>query len=375
MATVRNWQLGRDMEYPFPEVRPRRQFGMVMDTNKCIACQTCTVACKTTWTPGRGQELMLWNNVESKPYGFFPLGWDVRILERLGVQSADGPVYRGRTLFEAAPEGERVLGFLPDSLDYAHPNVGEDDSVGSMSRGAALSVPHLQWMYYLPRICNHCTFPACLGACPRQSVYKRPEDGVVLIDQQRCRGYRECVRGCPYKKSYFNPLNRISEKCIGCYPRLEQGLQTQCTVTCIGKIRLQGFVAPPERAREDNPLDYLVHVARVALPLYPQFGLEPNVYYVPPIHVPDPFLVQMFGPGAPAAVQAYRNARNDKTLAGLFALFGSTERTIAYFKIVGDQAVAFDDQRKETVRVPIYEPVHVRPAQDRLYQVMRSNTT
>jgi len=99
------------------------------------------------------------------------------------------------------------------------------------------------------------------------------------------------------------------------------------------------------------------------------------VYYVPPIHVPDPFLVQMFGPGAPAAVQTYRNARNDKTLAGLFALFGSTERTIAYFKIVGDQAVAFDDQRKETVRVPIYEPVHVRPAQDRLYQVMRSNTT
>ena len=69
MPKVSNWQIGREMEYPYPEVRPRRQFGMVMDTNKCIACQTCTVACKTNWTTGRGLETMYWNNVESKPYG------------------------------------------------------------------------------------------------------------------------------------------------------------------------------------------------------------------------------------------------------------------------------------------------------------------
>jgi nitrate reductase beta subunit len=83
----------------------------------------------------------------------------------------------------------------------------------------------------------------------------------------------------------------------------------------------------------------------------------------------------MFGPGVQAAVAAYRNAKNDKTLAGLFALFGSTERTIPYFKIVGDYALALDDSKKEIMRVPIYEPVFVRPAQDRLYQIMRSNTT
>jgi len=146
-------------------------------------------------------------------------------------------------------------------------------------------------------------------------------------------------------------------------------------VNCIGKIRLQGWINPPEKAREDNPVDYLVHVRKIALPLYPQFGLEPNVYYVPPIHVPESFTHQMFGPGVQAAVAAYRNAKNDKTLAGLFALFGSTERTIPFFKIVGDYAVALDDTKKEIMRVPIYEPVFVRPAQDRLYQIMRSNTT
>ena len=85
MPKVYNWQIGREMDYPYEGARPKRQFAMLFDTNKCIACQTCTVACKTTWTPGRGQEYMFWNNVETKPYGYYPLGWDVRILEQHGV--------------------------------------------------------------------------------------------------------------------------------------------------------------------------------------------------------------------------------------------------------------------------------------------------
>lgn len=74
MPKVFNWQIGREMDYPYEEARPQKQFAMVLDLNKCIACQTCTVACKTTWTPGRGQEYMFWNNVETKPYGYYPLG-------------------------------------------------------------------------------------------------------------------------------------------------------------------------------------------------------------------------------------------------------------------------------------------------------------
>lgn len=375
MAKVYNWQIGREMEFPYEGVRPKKQFAMVMDLNKCIACQTCTVACKTTWTPGRGQEYMFWNNVETKPYGYYPLGWDVKILDKLGVYAMDGPVYKGKTLFEAAPEGESVLGYLPDDLDYAHPNIGEDDSLGNMAQGEFLQMPHMQWMYYLPRICNHCTYAACLGSCPRQSIYKRSEDGIVLIDQQRCRGYRECIKGCPYKKTFFNPMTRVSEKCIGCYPAVENGRQTQCTITCIGKIRMQGFITTPDQARADNPLDYLIHVAKVAKPLYPQFGLEANVYYIPPIHVPIPFLSQMFGHGVPEAIATYRKAKDDKKLLGAMLLFGATPDIIHHYKVEGNHTIGYDESGVELVRVPLREPILVRAAYDERHEVYRSNTT
>ncbi len=375
MAKVFNWQLGREMDYPYEGTRPKRQFAMVFDTNKCIACQTCTVACKTTWTPGRGQEYMYWNNVETKPYGYYPLGWDVNILEKLGVQDQSKPVYAGKTLFEAAPPGEPVLGYLPDDADYANPNVGEDDSTGLMPQGAYLTMPHMQWMFYLARICNHCTYAACLGSCPRQVIYKRPEDGIVLIDQTRCRGYRECVKGCPYKKVYFNPITRVSEKCIGCYPAVEGGRQSQCTVTCIGKIRLNGFITTPDRADEHNPMDYLVHVAKVALPLYPQFGLEPNVYYIPPIHVPPPYLIQMFGHGVPQAIETYKRVRDDKRLLGALMLFGSTPEILHRFRVSGDHAIGYDEKGGEVIRVPLTEPFQIRAFFDEARKVYRHNVT
>jgi nitrate reductase beta subunit len=375
MAKVFNWQIGREMDYPYEAARPKRQFAMILDTNKCIACQTCTVACKTTWTPGRGQEYMFWNNVETKPYGYYPLGWDVKILEKLGVQEMDGPVYAGKTLFDAAPPGERLLGYLPDDLDYAHPNIGEDDSAGLMGQGAHLTLPHMQWMFYLPRICNHCTYAACLAACPRQSIYKRQEDGIVLLDQIRCRGYRECVRGCPYKKVYFNSETRVSEKCIGCYPAVEGGRQTQCTITCIGKIRIQGFISTPEKANRENPLDYLIHVAKVALPLYPQFGLEPNTYYIPPVHVPPAFLRQMFGWGVERANETYWRAKDDKELLGALTLFGATPEISHVFRLNGDSVIGYDEKGAELVRVPLREPIVVRPVYDARLQVYRSNIT
>jgi nitrate reductase / nitrite oxidoreductase, beta subunit len=378
MAQVYNWQIGREMEYPFEEARPQRQFAMIMDTNKCIACQTCTVACKTTWTPGRGQEYMLWQNVETKPYGFYPLGWDVRILEKLGVQEMTGPVYEGKTLFEAAPDGEPVLGYMPDDEDWAYPNVGEDDSFSLAEwaeLGAYFTGKHAQWMYYLPRICNHCTYAACLGSCPRQSIYKRPEDGIVLNDLHRCRGYRECVKGCPYKKMHFNSVTRVSEKCIGCYPAIENGRQTQCTITCIGKIRLQGFISRPDEVNEDNPLDYLIHVRKIAKPLYPQFGLEANVYYIPPVHVPPKYLNQMFGWGVEEAVELYRQAADDRRLLGALLLFGSTERIIERFTVRGNYAIGMDRDGAELSRVPIEEPIHVRAAYDDRLDVFRTNVT
>lgn len=373
MARVYNWQLGREMSYWYPESRPERQFGAVFDTNKCIACQTCTLACKTTWTSGRGQEYMLWNNVETKPYGFYPLGWDLKLLEMLNGGAWNGSKYEGQTIFESAPAGERVLGWRPTSQDYAYPNVGEDDCAGQVDGGAGFSLPHMNWFFYLARICNHCTYPACLASCPRGSIYKRPEDGIVLVDQSRCRGYQECVRGCPYKKVFYNPMTGTSEKCIACFPKIEQGIQPQCFVNCIGKIRMAGWISRPDKVRADNPIDYLVHIKKVALPLFPQFGLEPNVYYIPPVHVPVSFTRQLFGPGVDEAVKTYRNAPNDPDLAGLLHLFGSSEELMPRFKRQGDTVVGADEKGQTVVSVPMHEPVHIRPAYDRLYQIQRTN--
>ncbi len=373
MARVQNWQIGREMSYWYPESRPQKQFAAVFDINKCIACQTCTLACKTTWTSGKGQEYMLWNNVESKPYGFYPLAWDLKLLKMLGAQDWQGGEYSGRTIFESAEAGQRVLGWRPDERDYAYPNVGEDDCAGQIENGADLHVPHLTWFFYLARICNHCTYPACLASCPRGSIYKRPEDGIVLVDQGRCRGYRECVKGCPYKKVFFNPLTGTSEKCIACYPKMENGLQPQCFANCIGKIRLAGYISKPDEAKPENPLDYLVHVRKVALPLFPQFGLEPNVYYIPPIHAPASFLHQLFGPGAEAAVKTYRAAAEDQDLTGLLGLFGSTERVVPRWKRENDWIIGLDEQDKEILRVPLREPVHIRAAYDEKHQIARVN--
>ena len=78
-------------------------------------------------------------------------------------------------------------------------------------------------MLYLPRICNHCANPSCVASCPSGAIYKRGEDGIVLINQESCRGWRACVAACPYKKIYYNWKTGKSEKCILCFPRLETG--------------------------------------------------------------------------------------------------------------------------------------------------------
>ena len=373
MARVYNWQIGREMSYWYPPSRPEKQFAAVFDVNKCIACQTCTLACKTTWTSGKGQEYMLWNNVESKPWGNYPLNWDGQLLEMLGPQERNEGEYKGRTLFEAGREGERVLGWRSEDEDYAFPNVGEDDCSGAVDHGKVFNMPHLNWFFYLARICNHCTYPACLASCPRASIYKRPEDGIVLLDQARCRGYRECIKACPYKKTFYNSLNGISEKCIACFPKIEQGLQPQCFLNCIGKIRMAGWISTPDKARADNPIDYLVHVRKVALPLFPQFGLEPNVYYIPPLHVPMPFLRQLFGPNVDQAMEVYRQTPNDPDMAGLLGLFGSTEKIVTSWKREGEWISGSDAQGQEVVRVPLKEPVYIREAFDARHGIARTN--
>jgi len=303
MSNVYNWQLGRDMDYPYDAAFPNYQFAFVFNLNRCIGCQSCTMACKSTWTFSKGQENMWWNNVETKPYGGYPQHWDVKTLDLLEQANPGGQTwssapkdlkapygeFKGKTVFEAAktnvsPEGaQKALGYLPTDEEWSAPNRFEDNPTGSQKgqkgqyfTGGEGLPQHKTWFFYLARICNHCSYPACLAACPRNAIYKRPEDGIVLIDQERCRGYRKCMEACPYKKSHYRGTTRTSEKCIGCFPRVEgrdqEGgglpMQTRCMSACIGQIRLQGLVQmnPDGTWKEDryHPLYYLVHVAKVA---------------------------------------------------------------------------------------------------------------
>lgn len=379
MPKVYNWQIGREMEYPYDVPRPKKQFAAIFDTNKCIACQTCTITCKMTWTQGRGQEYMFWNNVESKPFGSYPFEWDFKVLQMIEGGKWEGEKYVGKTIFEKAQEeGKTVKGFLPSVDDFAYPNLGEDEIWGGEVEGGMHvdSHPHPIWFFYLPRICNHCTYPGCGAACPRQSIYKRRDNGVVLIDQERCQGYRRCVEGCPFKKSMYNATTGRSEKCVACYPKMEEGIQTQCVEQCIGKIRMQGWVNQPDDIDEYNPIDYLVHVRKIALPLYPQFGTEGNVYYIPPIHVPTPFLKQMFGPRVEHAVEVYRDAlKSDPVLQGLLVLFGSAPEIMTRFQVKNGVAYGYDERGRKVAEAPITEPLQFRDHYDAQRDVYRLDVT
>lgn len=379
MATRKNWQIGRDMTYPYEAAPPKKQVAYIFDTNKCIACQTCTVACKTAWTSGKGQEYQFWNNVESKPYGGYPARWDLSIYKHTGpaVWKDDGKgghALKSSTIFEGNGPQDPPRGWRPEPEDYATPNLGEDDIAGEVNLGHFLTGPNQpMWMFYLARICNHCDNPACAAACPRKAIYKRDEDGIVLIDQERCRGYQECIKACPYKKTFYNLINRASEKCIGCYPRVEQGFQSLCVEGCIGKIRFHGFRTTQGEPREDNPFDYLIHFRKLALPLYPQFGTGPNVFYVPPIHVPDVYLEQLFGPGVEEAKELYRKVKDDKKLLGALLLFGSTDRIVERFEVTGDESIGYDGEGKEVTRVPLTEAYIIRNHLDERHQAYRIN--
>jgi nitrate reductase beta subunit len=373
MPKHENWHIGREMEYPYDAVPPKKQVAYIFDTNKCIECQTCTVACKTCWTSGRGEETIFWNNVETRPYGGYPQAWDTRLLEQLPPAEWKMEKLASPTVFETQGANKPPQGHMPQAVDYARPNLGEDDITGTVQQGHHFLGMHPMWMFYLARICNHCDHPACLAACPRKAIYKRPEDGIVLVDQQRCRGYQECVKACPYKKVFYNIIGRASQKCIGCFPRVEKGDVALCVESCIGKIRLHGFLTTQTPPKEDNPLDFIVRIRKLALPLYPQFGTGPNVYYIPPVHVPDPFLEQLFGPTVEKAKEMYRHLRDDKQLLGAMLLFGASNRLLSRFEVQGEIAVGWDVDGKEVARVPFTEPRYTREQLDKRFNVYRHN--
>ncbi len=352
------------------------QMAMVMNLDKCIGCHTCSVTCKQAWTNRSGMEYVWFNNVETRPGLGYPRtyedqdvwqgGWVRKANGRLTLK-AGGRWKKLATIFSNpklpslddyyepwtydyatlinAPAQELFPVARPISLISGKPmniswSANWDDNLGGSQEHAKRDVMlkgiedkvklefEQTFMFYLPRICEHCLNPSCAASCPSGAIYKRSEDGIVLVDQDKCRGWRMCVSGCPYKKVYFNHKTGKAEKCTFCYPRIEVGIPTVCAETCVGRLRYIGlmlydadrvleaasvendedlyeaqrsvFLDPndPAVAREAElagiPLDWieaakkspvrrLIQDYQVALPLHPEYRTMPMVWYIPPL--------------------------------------------------------------------------------------------
>src|SRR5829696_4854964 len=352
------------------------QMAMVMNLDKCIGCHTCSVTCKQAWTNRAGTEYVWFNNVETRPGQGYPRtyedqerwrgGWRrdgrgrlrlrdggrlhklLRIFSNPKLPSIDDyyepwtydyenlinaplgeqmPVAPPRSLISGKPMKVSWSANWDDNLAGSPEIVPGDPVLKKVSEQVRLELEQT-FMFYLPRICEHCLNPSCVASCPSGAMYKRTEDGIVLVDQDRCRGWRMCVSGCPYKKVYFNHKTGKAEKCTFCYPRVEVGIPTVCSETCVGRLRYIGLVLydadkvleaatveddhdlyqaqldvflDPEdsevrreaeragipgdwiEAAQRSPVYALINTYKVALPLHPEYRTMPMVWYVPPL--------------------------------------------------------------------------------------------
>ncbi len=357
-------------------MRVMAQMAMVMNLDKCIGCHTCSVTCKQTWTNRSGMEYVWFNNVETRPGQGYPRtyedqdrwegGWELNRRGRLTLKAGNRlknlltifsspnmpsiqdyyepwsydyetltnaplqehtPVARPRSLISGEDTAISWSANWDDSLAGA-PELAPDDPVLRKVSDRIRLEFEQTFMFYLPRICEHCLNPSCAASCPSGAIYKRSEDGIVLVDQDRCRGWRKCVTGCPYKKVYFNHRTGKAEKCTFCFPRVEVGLPTVCAETCVGRLRYIGLVLydadavlgaasvqdehrlldaqrsvlldpdDPQVIREAeragiphdwieaaqrSPIWSLINRYQVALPLHPEYRTMPMVWYIPPL--------------------------------------------------------------------------------------------
>ncbi|MDK1020014.1 MAG: nitrate reductase subunit beta [Candidatus Hydrogenedentes bacterium] len=355
----------------------RSQISMVFHLDKCIGCHTCSIACKNIWTDRKGTDYMWWNNVETKPGTGFPALWEDQDKFKGGWEKHNGKIrlkstgkgriipnifhnpnmpsmddyyepwtYDYQNLFNA-PEGPDQPTAKPISMvtgEYIDIESGPnwDDDLGGSPIYAA-NDPNLEGLtkeqrlqlmsieqlvfFYFPRICNHCMNPACVASCPSGALYKRGEDGIVLVDQKRCRAWRSCIAACPYKKVYFNWFTGKSEKCILCFPRIETGQAPACFHSCVGRIRYLGVLLydadrieevsnlPQEelidgqrsmildpndshvienalkngiaestiKSAQESPVYQYVKVWKLALPPHIEYRTLPMLFYVPPM--------------------------------------------------------------------------------------------
>jgi nitrate reductase beta subunit len=237
---------------------------------------------------------------------------------------------------------------------------------------------------------------ATLGSAVSVRAAKSPNEKVVIaIVGCNNRGMAHIAGYLPLPNAEIAYIcdvdSRAVEKGVACYPRVEGNdplsdgvpMETRCMAVCPGKIRMNGLVDIAEDGSwvesPQHPLYHLIKVEKLALPLYPQFGTEPNIYYIPPRWAPRTYLHQMFGPGVEDAIARY-TAPSRETLAVL-QLFRTTQKMIFRYEIkegplvvetvvngkpwqmYNDTVIGFDAKGREVARLSNVEPIHQRPAE------------
>ena len=127
---------------------------------------------------------------------------------------------------------------------------------------------------FLPRLCNHCSEPKCAPVCPTDATYKRPEDGIVVVDSGVCIGCKYCILACPYDARFLNPVTRFADKCDFCIHRVSNGLVPSCVNTCIGGARVFGDLNDPNSEISSRIATSPVTILRA------EAGTRPNVFYI-----------------------------------------------------------------------------------------------
>ena len=213
----------------------RHRWAYGIDATRCIGCLRCVEACKHE------------NGVVGDAHHFRT--WVERYVYLEGEEHA-------RVDSQADPQNIAASG---SEAEYRFDDRYKDEKVTKA--------------FFVPKMCNHCTHPACVQVCPVGATF-RTEDGVVLIDHDYCIGCRYCVQACPYGARFFNEEEGVSDKCTWCYHRITKGLQPACVEVCPTGARVFGDLNDSSSPVSDFIRDNQVQV------LKPESGNAPMCFYV-----------------------------------------------------------------------------------------------